>query len=92
MDGDSRVFIKHGVAARGFYLVLNFVNVSLVVKYDGGIALVSRNESQFGSLFINDFKAVCCLGVGLSGVLSCIYRCVSAICSQQCLGIVHVIH
>ena len=66
------VFIKYGVAARGFYMYFNFVNVLLVVKYDGGVAFVSRKESKLGSLFIKDFKAERCLGVRLSGVLSCL--------------------
>ena len=51
MDRGSGVFIKYGVAARGFYIFFNFVNVLLVVKYDGGVAFVSRKESKLGSLF-----------------------------------------
>ena len=47
----SGVFIKYGVAARGFYMFFNFVNVLLVVKYDGLVAFVSRKESKLGSLF-----------------------------------------
>ena len=35
MDKGSEVFIEHGVAARGFYMFFNFVNVLLVVEYDG---------------------------------------------------------
>ena len=45
------IFIKQSVAARGFYKVLNFVNVLLVAKNDGGIAFISRKESKFGYLF-----------------------------------------
>ena len=51
MDRGSGVFIKYGVAARRFYMFFNFVNVLLVVKYDGGVAFVSRKESKLGSLF-----------------------------------------
>ena len=51
MDRGSGVFIKYGVAARGFYMFFNFVNVLLVVEYDGGVAFVSRKESKLGSLF-----------------------------------------
>ena len=51
MDGGSGVFIKYGVAAKGFYMFFNFVNVLLVVEYDGGVAFVSRKESKLGSLF-----------------------------------------
>ena len=51
MDRGSGVFIKYGVAARGFYMFFNFVNVLLVVKYDGGVAFVSRKESKLESLF-----------------------------------------
>ena len=47
----SGVFIKYGVAARGCYMFFNFVNVLLVVKYDGVVAFVSRKESKLGSLF-----------------------------------------
>ena len=72
MDGGSGVFIKYGVAARGFYMFFNFVNVLLVVEYDGGVAFVSRKESKLGSIFHQDFKAARCLGVRLSGVLSCL--------------------
>ena len=32
-------------------MFFNFVNVLLVVKYDGGVAFVSRKESMLGSLF-----------------------------------------
>ena len=38
MDRGSGVLIKYGVAARGFYMFFNFVNVLLVV--------VSRKESN----------------------------------------------
>ena len=51
MDGGSGVFIKYGVAARGFYMFFNFVNVLLVIEYDGGVVFVSRKESKLGSLF-----------------------------------------
>ena len=51
VDRGSGVFIKYGVAARGFYMFFNFVNVLLVVEYDGGVAFVSRKESKLGSLF-----------------------------------------
>ena len=44
----------------------------VVVKYDGGVAFVSRKESELGSLFI---KAARCLGVRLSVVLSGIIVC-----------------
>ena len=47
MDRGSGVFIKYGVAARGFYMFFNFVNVLLVVEYDGGVAFASRKESLF---------------------------------------------
>ena len=49
MDRGSGLFIKYGVAARGihvFYVFFNFVNVLLVVEYDGGVAFVSRKESK----------------------------------------------
>ena len=48
MDRGSGAFIKYGVAATGFYTFFNFVNVLLVVEYDGGVAFVSRNESELG--------------------------------------------
>ena len=51
VDRGSGVFIKYGVAARRFYMFFNFVNVLLVVEYDGGVAFVSRKESKLGSLF-----------------------------------------
>ena len=51
MDRGSGVFIKSGVAARGFYMFFNFVNVLLVVEYDGGVAFVNRKESKLGSFF-----------------------------------------
>ena len=32
-------------------MFFDFVNVLLVVEYDGGVAFVSRKESKLGSLF-----------------------------------------
>ena len=72
MDRGSGVFIKYGVAARGFYMFFNFVNVLLVVKYDGGVAFVSRKESKLGSLFHQGLQSSTLFGVRLSGVLSCL--------------------
>ena len=56
MDRGSGVFIKYGVAARELYMFFNFVNVLLVVEYDGGVAysdtllfIVNLYEYQFVS-------------------------------------------
>ena len=38
-------------------MFFNFVNVLLVVEYDGGVAFVSRKESEFGSLFHQGFQS-----------------------------------
>ena len=62
----SGIFIKYGVAARGFYMFLNFVNVLLVVEYDGGVAFVNRKESKLGSLFHQGLQ---------SSTLLCIDQC-----------------
>ena len=51
MDRGCGVFIRYGVAARGFYMFFNFVNILLVVEYEGGVAFFSRKESKLGSLW-----------------------------------------
>ena len=40
-------------------MFFNFVNALLVVEYDGGVAFVSRKESELGSLFRQGSAARC---------------------------------
>ena len=73
----SGVFIKYGVAARGFYMFFYFVNVLLVVEYDGGVAFVSRKESKLGSLFYQGLQSSTLFGgkiirsLDLFGIVVC---------------------
>ena len=77
MDRGSGVFIQYGVAARRFYMFFNFVNVLLVVEYDGGVAFVSRKESKLGSLFHHGLQSSTLFGgkvvrsLALFGIVVC---------------------
>ena len=53
-------------------MFFNFVNVLLVVEYDGGVAFVSRNESKLGFLFHQGLQSSTLFGARLSGILSCL--------------------
>ena len=59
MDRGSGVFIKYGVAARGFYMSMRVA-----------LPLSAGRNLSWDLFFIKDFKAARCLGVRLSGVLS----------------------
>ena len=87
MDRGSGVFIKYGVAARGFYMFFYFVNVRLVVEYDGGVAFVSRKESKLGFLFHQGLQSSTLFGgqvVRSLVLLTTVLRVVSIFC----LGVV----
>ena len=77
VDRGSRVLIKYGVAARGFYMFFNFVNVLLVVEYDGGIAFVSTKAYELVSRFhqglhsSTSFKSEVVKSLFLFGIVVC---------------------
>ena len=53
-------------------MFFNFVNVLLILEYGGGVAFVTGRNLSWDLFIIKDFKAARCLGVRLSGVLSCL--------------------
>ena len=56
VDGHGRVLLQLSVAARGFNVVLDFVDVLLVAEYNDGIPFVGRKIAKILFLLLKKFQ------------------------------------
>ena len=56
VDGHGRVLLQLSVAARGFNVVLDFVDVLLVAEYNDGIPFVGRKIAKILFLLLKRFQ------------------------------------